>query len=90
MHVKEINNVPATIQSVRDSIDAHHAHWFATVEEMCIGVGTEPSLPRRCGRQIHRSNVPADTPSEYYCRVMSIPLVDHLLSEMKSCFSAHQ
>ena len=57
---------------------------------MCSDIGVEPSLPRRCNRQIHRSNVPADTPSVYYCRSVSIPLLDHLLSEMESRFSKHQ
>ena len=57
---------------------------------MCTDVGTEPSLPRRCGRQIRRSNVPADTPSEYYCRSVLIPMLDHLLSEMKTRFTTHQ
>ena len=53
-------------------------------------IDVEPCLPRRCSRQTHRSNVPGDTPSEYYCRTVSIPLLDHLLSEMDSCFSSHQ
>ena len=57
---------------------------------MCADVGTEPSLPRRSGRQIHRSNVPADNPSEYYCRSISIPMLDHLLSEIKTRFITHQ
>ena len=48
--VKEIDIVTAAIQSVRDNIDNHHAQWFASVEDMCIDVGTGPSLPRRCGR----------------------------------------
>ena len=60
------------------------------MERMCLDVGTVPSLPRRSGRQVHRSNVPADTPSEYYCRSLSIPLLDHLLSVMRSRFSSHQ
>ena len=88
--VKEIDTVTATLQSVRDNIDTHHSQWFSTVEKMCEDVGTEPSLPRRCGRQIHRSNVPADTPSEYYCRSVSIPMLDHLLSEMKTRFTTNQ
>ena len=88
--VKEINTVTSTLQNARDNIDTHHSKWFRTVEKMCNDVGTEPSLPRRCGRQIHRSNVPADTPSQYYCRSISIPVLDHLLTEMKSRFSAHQ
>ena len=30
----------------------------------------------RCGCQTHRSNIPANTPSEYYCCTVSIPLLD--------------
>ena len=88
--VKEINNVISTLQSVRDNIDTHHSCWFSTVEKMCGDLDTEPSIPRRCNRQINRSNVPASTPTEYYCRSISIPLVDHLLSEMRSRFTTHQ
>ena len=88
--VKEIDCVIATLQDVRDNVSTHHRRWYSSVERMCSDVGTVPSLPRRSGRQIHRSNVPADTPSEYYCRSLSIPLLDHLLSEMRSRFSSHQ
>ena len=57
---------------------------------MCGDVGTEPSFLRRCSRQIHQSNIPANSPSEYYCHSLSIPLVDHLISKMQSRFSSHQ
>ena len=57
---------------------------------MCDFIGTEPSLPRRCGQQTHRSNIPGDSPSAYYKRTISIPLLDHLLSEFNSRFTAHQ
>ena len=50
----------------------------------------EPSVPRRCGRQIPQSNVPVDTPSEYYRRTRSIPVLDHLLSELGARFGSHQ
>ena len=55
--IKEIDTVIATLQNVRNNIDTYHSEWFSTVEKMCDAVGTEPSLPRRCGRQTHRSNV---------------------------------
>ena len=88
--VNEIDTVTSTIQDIREHIKAHHAKWILIVDNMCSDVGIVPSLPRRCGRQIHHSNTPADTPSEYYCRtIISIPLLDHLLSEMKSRFSKH-
>ena len=86
--VGEVDNVIATLQNARDNIDTYHSRWFATVEKMCTGVGTECSVPRRCSRQTHRSNIPADSPSQYYCRLISIPLLDHLLSEIRSTLVA--
>ena len=88
--VSEINHIKAALRDVRDKIDAHHGEWFSTVEQMCANVGIQPSLPRVCGRQQHRSNVPAQTPSEYYRRSISIPVLDHLLSELESRFNTHQ
>ena len=57
---------------------------------MCDTAGTVPSTPRTCARQAHRSNTPASSPSEYYLRTISIPLIGHLLSELKSRISSHQ
>ena len=50
----------------------------------------EPRIPRRCARQIQRNNVPATTPSEYYKRAISIPMLDHLESEINSRFTELQ
>lgn len=88
--VSEINNVKATLQDVRNNVDEHHGRWFAEVEELCAHVNTEPFLPRLCGRQRHRPNVPAQSPSEYFRRTISIPVLDHLLLEMETRFDKHQ
>ena len=87
--VSEIDTVTATVQDVQD-IDTHHAQWFLTITEMLSEVDIEPSVPRRCGRQTQWSNVPADTPSEYFQRTISIPVFDHLLCELRSQFGKHQ
>jgi hypothetical protein len=90
--VSEINSVKATLQDVRSYVDKHHDKWFADVEELCASMNTEPSLPRLCGRQRNRPNVPAQTPSEYYRLTISIPgpVLDHLLSEIEARFNKHQ
>ena len=62
---------------------------FHKVEEMCNSAGIVPSMPRKCVRQTHRSNVPAETPSAYYSRRISIPLLDQLLLEMDMRFTTH-
>ena len=73
--VKEINTVIATLQNVRDNINPYHSEWFSTVDV----VGTGPSLPRRCGCQTHRSNIPADSPSQYYNQSLSLYLITYSL-----------
>ena len=62
---------------------------FNTIEEMCNSVGTVTFMPRKCVRQTHCSNVPAETSSAYYRRSIFIPLLDHLLSEMDMRFTTH-
>ena len=57
---------------------------------MCDSLGVQPSLPRLCGRQRHRSTVPAQDPSEYYRRTITVPILDHLLSDLDTRFSKHQ
>ena len=75
-----------TLQSVRDDVDTHHCRWMDETKKMCEDIGVELCIPRLCGRQKHRDNVPAGTPDEYYKRNLTIPLLDHVLMEMKSRF----
>ena len=42
--------------------------------------------PRTCSRQINRGNPPAETISDYFKRVITIHLVDHLNSEIENRF----
>lgn len=88
--VTEICNLKAVLQDLRDNVEDYHDQWFSKVEQMCTLIGTEPSLPRVCARQTHRSNVPSQTPKEYYRRTITIPLLDHMLTEIDRRFSTHQ
>ena len=88
--VSEIDNLVSVLQDLREKVDESHDQWFTEVEHMSTAIGTQPSLPRLCGRQTHRLNIPSQTPKEYYRRNITIPLVDHILSELASRFSKHQ
>ena len=85
--VTEVDNLKDVLSDVRKNVEVYHCQWFAEVEKMCNSVQIQPSLPRQCACQSHRCNVPAQNPSEYYRRTVTIPVLDHLLSEMKSRFS---
>ena len=56
---------------------------------MCNEVETTPST-RICGHQRHRASIPASNPSEYFRRTITVPILDHLLSELDKRFSSHQ
>ncbi|GMH44532.1 hypothetical protein BSKO_12484 [Bryopsis sp. KO-2023] len=44
-------------------------------------------IPRRCGRQNMRSNLPGTNPEEYWRRSVFIPYVDHMVAELQSRFT---
>jgi len=44
-------------------------------------------VPRVCGRQSLRTNVPADTPKQYYLRSVAIPFIDALKEQLETRFS---
>ena len=88
--VSEINTLMLSLKQVRERVDYYHDKWFGIILEMCMGVGTTPSVPRICGRQRHRASIPAANPSEYYKRTITIPILDHLLTELERWFSTLQ
>ena len=88
--IKEVDTLKRTISNIRDDVETYHGQFFEEMEKMCQCVGTQPSLPCRCGRQTHRSNVPAQSPSEYYQCTATIPILDLLISEIEHRFSSHQ
>ena len=88
--VSEVSNLKTVLQDLRDNVDKYHDECFREIERMCTAVGTEPSLPRLCTGQTHCSNVPAQTPKEYYRHTITIPLLHHMLSEMDCRFNTHQ
>ncbi|XP_028413710.1 52 kDa repressor of the inhibitor of the protein kinase-like [Dendronephthya gigantea] len=75
------------LEKMRNDVDAEHDSWYKEAESMGTSVGTQPDQPRTTGRQQHRANTPADTPSQYYRRVISVPFLDHLKSEIQTRFS---
>ena len=75
---------------MRDDVDTHHRRWMNETKKICQDIGVELCISILCGRHQHRHNVPAKTPDEYYKRNLTIPLLDHVLIEMKSRFSMHE
>ena len=84
----EVSFVKSALQSTRESVDSFHSLFYSKALEIAELVNVQESMPRTTGRQHNRSNVPASCPSEYYQRVVTIPVLDHLISEIDSRFNS--
>ena len=88
---EEVASTTRSIQHIRNNVDQFHLEWFRIAESKAASIGADsPSLPRRCGRQLGRSNVSAENPCEYFKRAITIPFLDHLLCELHHRFDAEQ
>ena len=86
----EVNTVVSVLQDVRDDVVTHHKAWYQIAVATGDKVGATQTIPRRCGRQTARSNVPADTPEEYYRRAITIPFLDEMFTHLDRRFSEIQ
>ena len=88
--IELVEDVQEQVRELREEVDKWHKVWFEMAVDVAEAVNTEePSIPRRCGRQTQRSNVPADVPEVYYRRTLTVPFLDHLISELSDRFSAN-
>ena len=68
------------------SINIHHEKWFSEASDMAKKLGISVQQPRTCSQQLYRGNSPAETVSDYFRIHLTIPMFDHLLTELNNRF----
>ena len=86
----ETSNVIKTLEQIRNDVDTTHLAWHEEALQLGGKVGVIPSVPRRCGRQCNRDNMPAEDSKTYFRHTLTIPFLDQLIVEMKARFSYTQ
>ncbi|CAG2189409.1 unnamed protein product [Mytilus edulis] len=79
--VSESKVVIEQLNRKRNSIEAWD-ELFQKAVQVADTVEEVPVMPRAAGRQCHRVNVPAETPSQYWKRAMFLQFLDHLIQEL--------
>ena len=87
--VTEVKHITTALKDIQENISVHHSKWSTVIEQMCDLAAIDPCLPCICAHQRNRSNTPAQIPCDYYRRVISIPLVDHLISELEQLLAVN-
>lgn len=83
-----IDETIANIKDLRENIESEFCDWFSDVKRIVEAVGSEISVPRIAGKQIHRANATANgaTPEGYYRVNVAVPFLDHLHQEVSNRF----
>ena len=82
-----INALKNTLRCLLLNVEEEHKKWYKVVKDLAEEVIMEETTPRICGRQKHRANTVANTPSEYYRRTITQPLLEYLVTQMSERFS---
>ncbi|KAH3775844.1 hypothetical protein DPMN_177253 [Dreissena polymorpha] len=83
-HVDNLTSMFTDHQKNADSIFAEDI--FGPALKTAKDIGVTLTIPRQCGRQVHRANV-GGTSDEYYRRTIYIPHMDSLIQSLGSRFS---
>ena len=84
---KGIEAVKSVVKGFRTEVDSFHDQHYHDTLRLAAVVDVEESAPRLAGRQQHRQNVPATNTAEYFRLNMTVPLLDHMISELDSRFN---
>jgi len=78
------------INEMRVNADEEFAQLFGTIQTVCQKFDIDMCVPRRANRQTHRSNIPSDTPEDFYRAYVYIPFVDSFLLQLKERLTDHK
>ena len=78
-----IDDTISLLQAFRGDVDTFHERVYEEAE-LIGSIEEKPRTVRAGMRQEHRSNVPAESISEYFKRSIMIPFLDYIISEMKT------
>ena len=77
----------AVLQRMRHERSHCHEQWYSEATSLAQSVNVDPSRPRTVHRQINSANMPAESISKYYERILTLPFLDHLTSQVQTRFS---
>ena len=75
-----IKSVSESRENAKKNVDLFHSTRFQEASQIDSKVNVEPFMPRTTCKQTKQANTPASSPSEYYRRVITAPLFDHLIT----------
>ena len=83
---ERVSDVQLEMELLKTNCEAEFHTWFEEIKAFADSLDIPVSTPRYTSRQVHRANIPADSPEVYYRRNIMIPFLDHITTEMETRF----
>ncbi|XP_070699804.1 THAP domain containing 12a isoform X2 [Pempheris klunzingeri] len=74
-----------SLKEVSDNVDVYHEFWYDEAVNLATAMEIPVKVPRSVLRK-HQSGSGAIRPESYYKEHLSVPVVDHVIKEMKELF----
>ena len=81
-----IESLKSLICCKHNTVDTFHKKCYSDIVEIACKVGIEECKPRTSKLQRNRNNIPSESISDYFKKVVTIPLLDHLTVETERRF----
>ena len=88
--LKMVDQVIKRLTELRSKVDIVFSSWYSQVLQLADDIGVSESIPRKTKLQRNRSNTPSYSPQEHYQRVIAIPLLDSLITQLNERFTGDQ
>ena len=82
---EHISDIMLELELLKTNCEEEFHSWFDEIKILADDLTIPVCTPRTAVRQVHRANVPADSPEVYYRSVM-MPFLDHITNEMQARF----
>ena len=81
-----VSEVQMDLELLKINCEEEFHLWLDDVKILADKLDIAVAVPRINARQVHRDNIPADSPEEYYRRNLMIPFLDHITTELENRF----
>ena len=85
--LKMVDQVIKRLTELRSKVDVVFLSWYSQILQLVDDIGVNS---KKTKLQTNRSNIPSYSPGEHYRRVIAIPLLDYLITQLNERYTGDQ
>uniref|UniRef100_A0A2S2PK90 Repressor of the inhibitor of the protein kinase n=1 Tax=Schizaphis graminum TaxID=13262 RepID=A0A2S2PK90_SCHGA len=83
-------NIEEMLIKMRNDSEKEFNYIFNDVQKICSDWDVDVKIPRKVGRQVHRSNIETDSPEVYFRVSIFIPFLDFFITQIQRRLLDHK